>query len=509
MWTKEKSKGYESAKCRYRIISLLSEKTGIDLGCGDEKVVPTAIGIDRGGKAVNLKADLSQPKALSFFSDKSFDYVFSSHLLEDLYDTEGILKEWWRLVKPNGHLILYLPHKDFYPNIGQPGANINHKHDFIGQDILDILDKFASYKLISLTNHNEDDEYSFELIVQKLDTGINQVIINEPEDIKPKKRALVVRYGGIGDLIIITPLLKLLKQDGYHVTVNTIPKSECVLWDNPNVDEIMLQERGLVKATKLDEYFKVISKGYDKFINLCESLECSLLFEEKDAERWNLPHEERHRLANVNYYDRTLDMGGYGQFKGFNGEIYLSDEEEALCKVFNKKHEGKFKIMWCLKGSSDHKFYPHVETVIDAILAKYENVEFFLVGGQEMTILTQWDKRIFNRVNIWGYRQSIIMTKYMDLVVSPETGVLNAVGCFDTPKIALLTHSSVENITKYFKNCTPLEADCECHPCHKLVHSLRSCPLGKEFGLPICMEGIKPETVIKAIEETYAKHNHR
>ena len=42
----------------------------------------------------------------------------------------------------------------------------------------------------------------------------------------------------------------------------------------------------------------------------------------------------------------------------------------------------------------------------------------------------------------------MILTKLVDLVISPDTGVLHASGAFDTPKIGLLGHTTIENITK-------------------------------------------------------------
>jgi ubiquinone/menaquinone biosynthesis C-methylase UbiE len=51
------------------------------------------------------------------------DFVYSAHLLEHVQDFESALREWWRVIKPGGYLVLYLPHKKFYPNIGVPGSN--------------------------------------------------------------------------------------------------------------------------------------------------------------------------------------------------------------------------------------------------------------------------------------------------------------------------------------------------------------------------------------------------
>ena len=55
---------------------------------------------------VDCFADAS---ALPFASD-SLDYVFSSHVLEHCPDTLATLKEWLRVLRPGGRLLLRLPH---------------------------------------------------------------------------------------------------------------------------------------------------------------------------------------------------------------------------------------------------------------------------------------------------------------------------------------------------------------------------------------------------------------
>lgn len=104
---------------------------------------------------------------LYVFEDNQFDYVFSAHVLEDIEDTEDTLKEWLRVLKKSGSLILYLPHKDYYPNIGQEGSNPAHKHDFLPNDILLVLKRICSFDLHVLEERNQNDEYSF-LIVARI-----------------------------------------------------------------------------------------------------------------------------------------------------------------------------------------------------------------------------------------------------------------------------------------------------------------------------------------------------
>ena len=167
MYSQVLSRGDETKKCQYRVIPFI-HGNWLDLGPGNCKVAPSCIGIGLGDRAADIHLDLSHPHALGMFASNYFDGVYSSHMLEDVIDTVGVLKQWWRVIKPGGYLILYGPHKDLYPRMGQPGANIQHKRDMDGDDVLSALrEAGASYDLIRHDVHNEEDEYSFEIICQK------------------------------------------------------------------------------------------------------------------------------------------------------------------------------------------------------------------------------------------------------------------------------------------------------------------------------------------------------
>ncbi len=170
MWTAQTSRGRETSKIRKRIKEWTVGK-GLDVGCGLDKVAPDAFGVDRTPMpGVDYVLDA---RDLFVFDDNQFDYVYSAHVLEDIVETEEALSEWLRVLKLSGHLILYLPHKDYYPNIGQPGSNPAHKHDFLPKDILQILKRICSFDVHVLEDRNQNDEYSF-LIVLKL-TGKKNV----------------------------------------------------------------------------------------------------------------------------------------------------------------------------------------------------------------------------------------------------------------------------------------------------------------------------------------------
>lgn len=485
------------------------------MGCGDEKICPAAIGVDIGGKGKDITIDLSANQALGIFSNGYFDYVFSSHLLEDFIATEAVLEEWWRVIKSGGYLILYGPDPDYYPRIGTAGVNPNHKQDLYWQDVWNIVKGFGNARLVNSSRHNESNEYSWQLVIKKTNCRLKKGFeilkkvcadgrIAFPRKKKTDKECLVIRYGAYGDAIWATTFLPLLKRDGYHIVYNTTPYSHQVLMNNPYIDEFLIQEKNAIPNLDLGPYWKEISKGFEKVINLSQSVEHSLLkVEGRDEYKWT--HARRHAECNVNYYDKTLEVAGYKDTKGRNGELYFTPLEEQLAKTFRENHKDYFLILWSLSGSSFHKIYPWTEYVAGEILRKHEDVKIITVGDEICRLLEWQHSRALNKSGIFTIRQSMILTKYCDLVIGTETGILNASGCFNTPKIVFLSHSSPENLCKYWKNSTPLwNSRCVCQPCHRLIYS-NSCPKGERKLAPECMENLKPERVIEAIDKVYEK----
>lgn len=128
----------ETSKYRSLVVPYLIG-AGIDVGCGEEVVLPTTIGIDLGplqylaytglinGCAAHIRCSAESLP----FATGMLDYVYSSHLLEDFSDWKPTLEEWWRVLKPGGHLVILIPDRDRFRAAvvaGQPD-NPNHKHE--------------------------------------------------------------------------------------------------------------------------------------------------------------------------------------------------------------------------------------------------------------------------------------------------------------------------------------------------------------------------------------------
>ena len=93
---------------------------GLDVGYGADLIVPNCSGWDfRNGDA----------QYLAGIEDESFDFVYSSHCLEHMYNVRVALKNWFRVVRKGGYLILAVPHRDLYekksncPRVGTATIN--------------------------------------------------------------------------------------------------------------------------------------------------------------------------------------------------------------------------------------------------------------------------------------------------------------------------------------------------------------------------------------------------
>ena len=95
---------------------------GIDIGCGPDPVTPGARRFDLEHGDANV---------VSQFVKEQFDFVYSSHCLEHMYDPRMTILDWWKLVKPGGYLFVVVPDEDLYEQGVFPSRfNDDHKATF-------------------------------------------------------------------------------------------------------------------------------------------------------------------------------------------------------------------------------------------------------------------------------------------------------------------------------------------------------------------------------------------
>lgn len=479
--------GEESEKIRWELVPYTAGR-GLDLGCGPTKAFPHFIGIDRnpGYTKVQhaLRPDLCADCCdLELFASESMDFVFSSHLLEHIEDYRAALREWWRVIKPGGHLCLYLPHKDLYPNIGQLGANEDHKHDFLPGDIEQAMLKIGSWDLMEDQVRDGDEEYSFFQVYKKLTGTRHHYACRQP---RPKKTCAVVRYGAFGDAIQAASVFPGLKRQGFHITMFVATGAYQVLKEDPHVDRFIVQADNQVPNVWLGEFWDCMAKKYDRFINLSESIEGTLLaMPGRINHIW--PHAVRHRYMNRNYLEWTHELAQV-PYAGTGVTFYATDLERAWAKQERSKM-GPFVVLWSLAGSAVHKVWPYMDAIIARLMLDTQ-AHVVLVGGEEGAMLEcGWENepRVHRTSGKWSIRQSMVFCEVADLILGTETGLMNAAAFLSVPKIITLSHSSIENLTRDWVNTTSLEPmNTACFPCHQLHYSFQYCPRDLDPQCPEC-----------------------
>jgi len=113
----------------------------LELGCGGQKTVEWAIGVDRVAKGeviphVGVKSVADLVGDVSGVFDDSFkakyDFVIARHILEHCVDTISTVKEWASLVKPGGSLVIAVPNQDLGNSIPM---NPEHVHAFTPESL--------------------------------------------------------------------------------------------------------------------------------------------------------------------------------------------------------------------------------------------------------------------------------------------------------------------------------------------------------------------------------------
>jgi len=315
-----------------------------------------------------------------------------------------------------------------------------------------------------------------------------------------RKGVVVIRYGAIGDMVMMSSVLPLLKEKYHRVTVNTTPKGYEIVKNDPNIDEFLIQEDGQIPIYEIEDYWDRLSQCFEHTVNLSESVESRLILQPDRLvvsngrvikapahEDYFKPQSEVHEKYNRNYIEETHKIAGV-EFV-HQPKFYTTRPERRWAERERDKIKTPYVVMIVLSGSSTHKAYPFTDSLMARVFLERDDVSFVTVGETLCQLLESgWENepRVVRRSGIWTVRETLAFLDQVDAVIGPETGVLNAASMLPCRKIIYLSHSSVENLTKYWTNTRAISSNPECFPCHKMHNGKKYCNIDEETGAAKC-----------------------
>lgn len=149
--------------------------TGLDIGYsgGVEGAVP----ILPGAVGVGLDYPGYDGKTLPF-PDNSQDYIFACHVLEHMPDYRHTIRDWHRVIKSGGHIVVIVPHQFLYEKrTCLPSAwNPDHKRFYTPGSLLKEIEESLSpntYRIVHLRDN--DDGFIYDIPPERHSSGCYEI----------------------------------------------------------------------------------------------------------------------------------------------------------------------------------------------------------------------------------------------------------------------------------------------------------------------------------------------
>jgi len=300
---------------------------------------------------------------------------------------------------------------------------------------------------------------------------------------KPLK-ILVVRFSSIGDIVLTTPVVRMLKKQ-LNAQVHFLTKSAYItlLKNNPYIDSVY----------QIDDYINEViadlkKENYDYIIDLHNNLRTQILkfrlgvpsrsFNKLNMEKFMLTAFKIDSLPEIHIVDRYLstvtNLGVKNDNEGL--DFFLKDEDKIDLLQFPESF-----IAFVIGGQHATKMLPTEKTI--SIINKL-NESVVLIGGpedfergEEIIAAT---KNTFNSCGKYNINQSAYLVKNAKHVITHDTGMMHIAAAVKK-KIYSVWGNTVPGFGMYpylsDSNSKIIEVkDLSCRPCSKIGYS--KCPKG-------------------------------
>lgn len=296
-------------------------------------------------------------------------------------------------------------------------------------------------------------------------------------------KILVVRFSSIGDIVLTTPVVRMLKTQ-LNTEVHFLTKAPYVslFKNNPYVDSVFQINKSINEVIS-----DLKTENYDYVIDLHSNLRTQILklklgvsaksYNKLNWEKFLLTNFKTNILPDVHIVDRYLDtvkfLGITNDNKGL--DFFLSDADKVDLNEFPNDY-----VAIVIGGQHATKILPTAKIIS---ICKKLNKAVLLIGGPDDKARGDEISKASGAINTCGNHsllQSAFLIKNSAYVISHDTGMMHIAAAFKK-KIYSVWGNTIPEFGMYpylsDKNSKMIEVkDLNCRPCSKIGYD--KCPKG-------------------------------
>jgi len=332
---------------------------------------------------------------------------------------------------------------------------------------------------------------------------------------KDPKKICIFRLSAIGDIVLTTAMLRVLRKRFPEAEIHYIIKKQfaSLFEANSFIDKLIPfdSKEGFSGLLRLGRQLR--SEQYDLFIDIHKNIRSVVsrnFAGAKDTVHFkkNLLKRTLLTSAKMDLYEEydpvflrfIKPLEKYGiSYDGQGTELHISDISRGKIEQLLPATEKKIAVL-CPGASFPTKQWPedYLKTLAQTIISKTETIVVFHGGPAEKDICEELSKKtggisLAGKLNL---NESAALTERADVVVVNDTGMLHISEAMKTPVVGIYGPTAKQ--LGYFpvlKESTVAEIDLPCRPCTKM--GKEACP-EKHFR---CMLDLTPEVVFEKVKK--------
>ena len=297
-------------------------------------------------------------------------------------------------------------------------------------------------------------------------------------------KILVVRFSSIGDIVLTTPVVRMLKKQ-LNAQVHYLTKSSYVslLKNNPYIDSVYQIDNSISEVIA-----DLKKEKYDYVIDLHSNLRTQILkfrlgmpaksFNKLNIEKFMLTNFKLDKMPKIHIVDRYLETVKHLGVKNDNQglDFFLSANDKLDISIFPKNY-----IVFVIGGQHATKILPN-EKIISII--KKVNKPVLLIGGPEDAHrgedIAKACNKVVNTCGKYSILHSASLVQQATMVITHDTGMMHIAAAFNK-KIYSVWGNTVPEFGMYpyleSEQSKRIEVKgLNCRPCSKIGYD--KCPKG-------------------------------